>query len=105
MDGRDKPGHDGSQGFRARDDLDQLLGDHRLAGAVVAQCLLADHFPGIAGGIVHRRHLCAVERSCILEQRTIDLHREIARQKLGKDFVLVRLVLVGSARLPLDLPL
>src|ERR1700740_1561695 len=28
----------------AGDDLDQLLGDHRLAGAVIDQGLLADHF-------------------------------------------------------------
>src|SRR3569833_3061476 len=38
----------------AGDDLDQLLGDHRLPGPVVAQRLLADHIAGIAGGVVHR---------------------------------------------------
>src|ERR1700726_2591633 len=30
----------------AGDDLDQLLGNHRLTGAVIDQCLLADHFAG-----------------------------------------------------------
>src|ERR1700728_3350740 len=54
------------QSFRAGDDLDQFLGDHRLAGAVISECLLADHLAGVAGGIVHRRHLRAVERGGIL---------------------------------------
>src|SRR5215813_13664433 len=40
----------------AGDDLDQLLGDHGLAGAIVDQRLLADHLAGIAGGVVHCRH-------------------------------------------------
>src|SRR6201987_2000114 len=53
----------------AGDDLDQLLGDHRLAGAVINQRLLADHLAGVAGGVVHGRHLRAIERGVILEQR------------------------------------
>src|ERR1700736_1384962 len=70
-----------SQCFRARDDLDQFLGDHRLARAVVRQRLLANHFAGVAGGIVHRAHLRAVERRVVFEQRTKDLHGEILRQQ------------------------
>src|SRR5215475_11878521 len=57
----------------AGDDLDQLLGDHRLTGAIVDQGVLADHFAGVAGGVVHRRHLRAVERGVVLEQRTENL--------------------------------
>src|SRR6266545_1841862 len=56
-----------SQRRRPRDDLDQLLGDHRLTGAVVGQRLLADHFAGIAGGVVHGAHLGAVERCGVLQ--------------------------------------
>src|SRR5262245_8960048 len=81
----------------AGDDLDQLLGDHRLAGAVVGQRLFADHLAGIAGGVVHRAHLRAVERGGVLEQRAEDLHRDVARQQLGQDFLLLRLVLVAGA--------
>src|ERR1700683_3704845 len=69
------------QSFRAGDDLDQFLGDHRLAGAVVGERLLADHLAGVAGGVVHRRHLRAVERSSVLQERAENLHRKIARQK------------------------
>src|SRR3954453_22833270 len=46
----------------AGDDFDQLLGDHGLTGSVVDQGLLADHVAGVAGGVVHRAHLRAVER-------------------------------------------
>src|SRR5579872_1929925 len=49
------------EGFGAGDDLDQLLGDHRLTRAVVDQRLLADHFAGVTGGVIHRAHLRAVE--------------------------------------------
>src|SRR5690349_1894552 len=84
--------------FRAGDDLDQLLGDHRLTRTVVDQRLLADHVAGVAGGVVHRRHLGAVERGVVLEQRPEDLHREIARQQMREDLVLLRLVLVGGRR-------
>src|SRR6202451_2610144 len=68
------------QSFRAGDDLDQFLGDHRLAG-----------------GVVHRRHLRAVERRRILDERAENLHREIARQKLLEDILLVGLELVDRA--------
>src|SRR5215475_14310715 len=81
--------------FCAGDDFDEFLGDLSLTRAVVDQRLLADHFAGVAGGVVHRRHLRAVERSVVLEQRAEDLHREIARQQAGEDLVLFRLVFVG----------
>src|SRR6185437_4655387 len=52
-------------GLGAGDDLDQLLGDHGLACTVVNQRLLADHLTRVAGGVVHRRHLGAIERGVI----------------------------------------
>src|SRR3984885_429995 len=77
------------------DDFNQLLGDHRLTGPVVDQGLLADHVAGVASGVVHRAHLRPVERSVVFQQRPEDLHREVARQQPGQDFVLFRLVFVG----------
>src|ERR1700746_3953569 len=85
----------------AGDDLDQLLGDHLLTGAVVDQCLLADHFAGIAGGVVHRAHLRAVERSVVLKQGAEDLHCKVARQKAGKDFILLGLIFIAGGGLRL----
>src|SRR5690242_1290397 len=84
-----------SDGLGAGDDLDQLLGDHGLAGAVINQGLLADHFAGVAGSVVHCRHLRAVEGSVVLQQRPEHLHREIARQQAGQNLVLLGLVFVG----------
>src|SRR5215475_3426937 len=79
------------EGFGAGDDLDQLLGDHGLARTVVDQGLLADHFAGVAGGVVHRRHLRAVERGVVLQQRPENLHRDVARQQAREDLVFLRL--------------
>src|SRR3979490_2631705 len=58
-----------SQRLGPRDDLDELFGDHRLSGAVVGERLLANHFAGIAGGVVHGAHLGTVERCGVLQQR------------------------------------
>src|SRR5580698_3352099 len=69
------------QSFRAGDDLDQFLGDHRLTGAVVGERLLADHLAGVARGIVHRRHLRAVERRGIFQERAEHLGRDEARHQ------------------------
>src|SRR5690242_10425583 len=82
----------------AGDDLDQLLGDHGLTGAVVNQCLLADHFARVAGGVVHRAHLRAVERGVVLKQRAEDLGGEIARKQRLENLVLFGLVFVGRRR-------
>src|ERR1700710_2985196 len=79
----------------AGDDLDQLLGDHGLAGAVVDQRLLADHVAGVAGGVVHRAHLGAVERGVVFQQRAKYLYREIARQQAAQDLVFFWLVFIG----------
>src|SRR6202030_3226477 len=82
----------------AGDDFDQLLGDHRLAGSIVDQGLLADHVAGVAGGVVHRAHLRAVERGVVFQQRAEDLHREVARQQPAQNFVFFRLVFVRCRR-------
>src|SRR6202035_268647 len=82
----------------AGDDFNQLLGDHGLTGSVVDQGLLADHVAGVAGGVVHRAHLRAVERGVVFQQRAEDLHREIARQQAGQDLVFFRLVFVSRRR-------
>ena len=82
----------------AGDDLDQFLGDHRLTRAVVSERLLADHLAGIARGIVHRAHARALLGGGVFQKRAEHLHRQIARQKLGEDFVLFRLVFVGGSR-------
>src|SRR6202140_215334 len=82
----------------AGDDFNQLLGDHRLTGPVVDQGLLADHVAGVAGRVVHRAHLRAVERGIVFEKRSEDLYREVARQQPGQDLVFLRLVFVGRRR-------
>src|SRR5499427_9835876 len=80
--------------FCAGDDFDEFLGDLSLTRAVVDQRLLADHIAGVAGGVVHRRHLRAVERGVVFQQRPEHLHGEIARQQMREDLVLFGLVFV-----------
>src|SRR5215213_10192461 len=60
-----------SKRLGAGDDLDQLAGDVRLAGAVVVERQLADHLARVARGVVHRAHLAAVEAGRILEQGAV----------------------------------
>src|SRR3954447_10600444 len=76
----------------AGDDLDQLLGDHRLARAVIGERLLADHLAGVSRRVVHRAHARALLGRGVLQECAEDLYREIARQQLGQDLVLLRLV-------------
>src|SRR6476646_3845849 len=57
------------QRFRARDDFDQFLGDHRLPRAVVLQGQLADHVAGVACGGIHGAHLSAKFTGHVLQQR------------------------------------
>src|SRR5690242_9968453 len=86
------------QGFGTGDDLDQLLGDHRLARAVVGDGLLADHFAGIAGRVVHRAHARALLGGGVLEQRAEHLHGDVARQQLFEDVDFLGFVFVGGSR-------
>src|SRR5262249_37485452 len=81
----------------AGNDLDQLLGNHRLTGAVIRQRLLADHFSRVARGVVHRSHLRTVERGGILQQRAENLYADVARQELDENFVFIGLVFVDDA--------
>src|SRR5262249_19837887 len=90
-----------SERLCAGDDLDQLLGDHRLARAVHAQLLLPDHLAGVAGGIIHRGHARALLGRGVLQERAERLHRNVARQQLGEDIDLVGLVFVRRAVLVL----
>ena len=87
--------------FGARDDLNEFGGDDGLALAVVLDRQAVDHVTGVAGRIVHRGHLRAVEAGLIFEQGAVDLDRDVARQKVGEDFLLVRLIFdrSGSAAL------
>src|SRR2546423_232708 len=57
-----------SQRLRPGDDLDQLLGDHGLAGAVVLERLRPDHLAGVAGGVVHAAHARAPRGRGVLSQ-------------------------------------
>ncbi len=66
-------------------------------GAVIFHGQAIDHVAGVAGGVVHRRHLRAVERGSVLEQRFEDLHGDVERQKIGQDLGLVGLVFVDGA--------
>src|SRR5450759_2525774 len=84
-----------SDGFSARDDLDQFLGDVRLTRAVVVERQTLDHVARVAGGAVHRGHARAVLASGAFQQGTIDLDGQILRQQPGQDGLLVRLVLIG----------
>src|SRR6478672_4460894 len=85
-----------SERFGAGDDLDQLLGDHRLARAVIGDRLLLDHLARIAGCIVHGAHLRAVERRIVFEKRTQKLYRDVARQKLSQDARFIWLVVISD---------
>ena len=80
------------------DDLNQFLGDHRLAGTIISERLFADHLAGIARGIVHRAHARALLGGSIFQERTEHLHRQIAGQKLSEDFFLFGLVFVCCGR-------
>jgi len=72
------------------------FGDHRLARAVISKCLLADHFAGVAGGVVHRAHARALLGSGVFQERAEYLDRQIARQQVAEDFFFLRLVFIGS---------
>src|SRR5918996_3712463 len=82
------------EGLGAGDDLDQLSGDLRLGGAVGGQRQPVDHVPGVTRRAVHRGHAGALLAGRVLDERTVDLDREVARQQLLEDAGLARLELV-----------
>src|SRR5438067_2943854 len=65
----------------AGDDLHQLLGDRRLAGAVVLERKSPDHLVGVLRGGVDRRHPCTMLRGLGLEQGAPDRHRQLPRNQ------------------------
>src|SRR3546814_14669201 len=87
------------EGLGAGDDLDQLLGDGGLTRPVVGQRQLVDHLAGVAGRVVHRGHPRALLARRALHQRLIDLDRQVARQELATNRLLVRPELVDRVAL------
>src|SRR5271165_945042 len=68
-----------SKRLGAGDDFDQLLGDGGLTRAVVVEGEAVDHLAGIASGVVHRSHPRTLLARGVLEQRRVDLNREVFR--------------------------
>src|SRR5665213_136564 len=81
----------------ARNDLDQFLGNLRLAAAVVEQRVAIDHVAGVARCVVHGAHFGALLRGHVFEERPQNLDRQVARQQIGKDRFLVGLILIDGA--------
>src|SRR5215469_4878957 len=86
-----------SQRLGTGDDLDQLLGDGGLARTVVVEGKPVDHLAGVAGGVVHGGHARPLLTRRILEQRSVDLDRDVFWQQFGKDLLFRRLELVYRA--------
>ena len=82
----------------ARNNLDQFVGDRGLARTVELDRQLLDHLARIAGRVVHGGHARALFRGGILQQPAEHLGRQVARQQIGEDFLLVRLVFVVCRR-------
>ena len=61
------------KGVRARDDLEDLLRDLRLARPVERKRQPVDQVAGVLRGVPHRRHLRGEEGGRRLEQRAVDL--------------------------------
>jgi hypothetical protein len=88
-----------SQSLGPRDDLYQLLGDLRLAAAVVEQRQRADHVTGVASRVLHRAHARGMLSGEALEQRPVDLHRHRLWHQFLEHRLGARLVLVVDLRL------
>src|SRR5262249_56731997 len=80
------------EGFRAADDVEQLLGDLLLARLVVLDRQDVDHLLGVLGGRLHRRHASAVLAGQRLHQSAVDLHAHVARQQVAQNAARARLV-------------
>ena len=80
----------------ARDDFDKLLRDHRLTRPVIVQRQACRSFRRRCGRIVHRASSGAMLGRGVFKQRLNNLHASIARQQLGQDAFLVRLVFVNA---------
>src|SRR5713101_337184 len=73
------------QSRRPGDDLDQFLGDPRLAGAVVVQGQRIDHVSRVLRRRVHRGHARGVLGRRGLEQDLEDDELQVPRQETGED--------------------
>src|SRR5208283_3016060 len=71
----------------AADDLNNFLGDGRLADPVEGQRERVDHVVGIVGRRIHGSHTGGVLRSYRLQERLIDLAGDIARQQIVQQFL------------------
>ena len=60
--------------------LEELLGDRRLAGAVVLERELVDQLTCVLGGAVHGAHAGAHLGRDALKEHAVDLHREVPWQ-------------------------
>src|SRR6516225_461449 len=78
-----------SDSFGTGDDLNQFLGDVRLARAVVVQRQAVDHVPGVTCRIVHRSHARPVLARRAFQERMIDLDGERLRQQAREDGLLI----------------
>src|ERR1051326_9521521 len=87
-----------SNGRSAGDDLNQLLGDLRLAGAVHLNGKRFDEVACVARGAVHCGHLCGEEAGLVFQERGQDLDGDVLGQQCGEDFILVGLVIIDGAR-------
>src|SRR5205823_3703253 len=81
-----------SEGVRAGHDLEDLLGDLGLAGAVQVERQAVDQLDRVLGGIPHRGHAGAVLGRGRLEQRAVDLGLEIDGQEPLEDLLRLGLV-------------
>src|SRR5882757_2204144 len=90
------------QRLGAGDDLDQFLGDIRLAQAIVAQVQLVDHLAGVARGAVHGAHARALLGGGVFQEPAEDLRGDVARQQIAQDLAFLGLVLVDSCRFRLS---
>src|ERR1700756_4374364 len=85
-----------SNGFGAGDDLDQFLGDVRLARAVVVQRQALDHVARVAGCVVHGGHTRTMLAGGAFQQRAIHRNGERLWEEAREDGLLVGLELVGG---------
>src|SRR5947208_603382 len=78
------------EGLGAADELGNLLGDLRLAGAVVLEREVADHVAGALGGGLHRHAAGDLLADRGVEKRLVEPDLERDWQQLAEDVAGVR---------------
>ena len=86
--------------FSARDDFNEFGSDRGLTAAVIFDGQLVDELAGVARGIVHGGHRCALFARRIFKERAEELDRKVARQQFGEDFLFVRLIIDSGIAAP-----